>query len=411
MAAKTVYVELVAQTKKFNQGMQKAEKRLGRSKKAVAALSGAMLAVGAVAARKLVNELSLISVELDSVAKTARGLGVEFSFLEDVQFVAKRLGSDAGLGTIQKTMLAVAKNASYASQGLETYTREFEALGINVEEFLKLDQTEQLLSLRDAFAQGAKGPRELAALTVLAGRGAKSMLNFFEAGREEFEGLIKERRALGGFTAEAGKLAEEMEDVKVNIEQVKRGLKDAVFRTFGPTLLEWYKGTQKFVIALRDAGLTVPIMKGLVAVIGVGMVSAMTALTAVTVTWVAAMAPVAFTVGAVAAGITGLAAGIYTLVTRWDELTESVRWFLDNVTKLDGITNFGGEVLRFLGFGDDGAAANRAAAPAPVPAGLSSGNSTTNNSSTTNNYYVTGNSTVEKSLREREAAQRRGKGR
>jgi hypothetical protein len=411
LAAKTVYVELVAQTKKFNAGLAKAEKRLGKTKAAVAAVSTAILAVGAVALRSLVRELENTAAELDEMGDAAKALQTKFAFLEDLQFIAKRLGSDeAGLGVIRNTMLAIDKAASEAASGSKQYTDEFAKLGLNAKEFIKLDPETRFLALRDAFAQSAKGAEELAALQIIAGRGAKGLLNVFGATREEFADLIKQRRAFGGFTEEGAELAGTLDDVWKNLDQIKRGLKDEVFRAFGPVLLEWYQGAQKFVLWLRETGYLVPILK--VAV--VGLVAVMAGALAALIAVGAALAPAALLASASAFGAIAVAVGavgtaLAVAVSYGKELINSIDYVFEKFRELKD--NFGGTVLKNLGFGGDASMAERAAwtTSAPVPSNLAGagGNSTV----IQNNISVEGQTAeqMQSDLRRRNDAQRRGK--
>jgi len=406
MAAKTVYVELVAQTKKFNAGLKKADKGLSRTQKMVGGVSAAVIALGAVALRQVSREINAISAELDELAKTARALNTDFNFFEDLQFVMKRLGATGGVGVIKKTMLAVSKATAEAASGSAEYVDEFKALNIPVKEFIKLDPEAQFLALQNAYSTSAQGAREQNALQIIAGRGAKALLNVFAAQSEEVVGLIQQRRKLGGFSEEAGNLAEEFEDVKTNVEQVKRGLKDQLFLSLAPTFIAASKGMQRFVTWLREAGLVGPVVKGTIAAI----VVAMGAATAASISLTVALLPISLAAVAIGAAIGGLIVGIGTLIVYWDDLKIAIRDFGDVAGPiLDKVTAFGGEIFRVLGFGDDSSAARAAAAPAPVPAGIST--SSVANTTVVQNYNISGMTAeqMESKARREAGAASRGK--
>ena len=384
-AAKTVYVELIARTKKFNSGLKKADKTLSKTRKGVAAVSAAILAVGAVAIRALVKELSELSKELDNMAKTSKGLGVSFEFLEDMQFVFKRLGGEAGPAQMVKLIGKLGDAATGASQGLMTYVREFENLGINTEEFLKLKPEAQLLALHIAYGKSAKSTQDMASMSLILGRSFKKNISVFAESTDEFVRLIELRRDLGGLSAESGKLAETFEDLKVNISQVTRDLKDEVFKQFAPTMIAMTAATEAFWKDLNRTGNAAEFVNGAMKVFATVMGAAAVAAIAVGI----ATFPVLGIFLLATAAITGLVLGLGTLITRWDELKTSVVDFFKsyNTMSRDFWEGFGGEVLQVLGFGDAGSAANRAGAgPATIPRPPVSTGDVTTQTIINNNY-------------------------
>jgi hypothetical protein len=380
MAAKLVYVELVAQTKKFAAGMKKADGALAKVKKSVALVSAAILAIGAIAIRGLIRELGNLSVELDNLAKTAKGLGVSFNFLEDMQFVFKRLGGKGGTEPMKKMFKTLNKATSEAASGSKEYVDVFKDLGVNQNEFIKLKPEAQILALHKAFQNSAKGTKEMAAMGDLLGRGFTANMPVFAATTDEFIELIELRRELGGFTEESGKLGEAYEDVKANIGQVKRALKDEVFKTFAPIMIKMGKATQEFFQWLDKTGLTVPILTTGLTV----LVSLMGLAAAAGIALAVAFIPISAVAVAITAAITGMTLAIGTVIYYWDDLLISIRDFGDVAGPiLDKITSFGGEVLAVLGFGDDELRARNAAAPT-TPGLIGSRGSTTNSSSVVN---------------------------
>jgi hypothetical protein len=229
----------------------------------------------------------------------------------------------------------------------------------------------------------------------------------FVANREEFADLIAQRRAFGGFTEEGAELANTLDDVWKNLDQIKRGLKDEVFRAFGPVLLEWYEGAQKFVLWLKESGYLVPILKGALITLVALMAGAAAALLAIGAILAGpALAAGAAVFGAVAAAVAGVTAAITVAVTYAKELGDALEYVFG---KMDALRNFGGGILSKLGFGSDASFAERAAAPAPVPAAIASG--TGSSTVIQNNITVEGKTAeqLQTDVRRRNEAQMRGK--
>lgn len=410
MAGKVVYVELVAQVKKFNAGMKKADAALAKTKRAVGLVSAAIVAVGVIAFRQMGKAIGKISQELDELSKTARALDSDFKFFEDMQFVFKRLGATGGVGALKKTMLAVSKAAGEAATGSAEYVDEFKVLNLNVEKFNKLSPEARILALQDAYSKSNKSVSEQNALQIIAGRGAKQLLNFFSATTDEVDKLIEKRRELGGFTEEAGSLAESFEDVKANTEQAVRALKNEIFLTVGPAFKRAAETTQEFVIWLRETGLVGPVVVGFFSVLAGVMAVATAAMVALAI----ATLPISATMLAVGAAITGVSLAVGAMALYWDELAESIEYVLEKFNLLDGAMKFGGQVLDFFGInpGTEGTPAGSRLAPskvAPSAASLTAPQSVSN-ASIVNNYSISGQ-TAEQMQREanrRTDAQRRG---
>lgn len=394
-AGKTVYVELVAQTKKFNAGMQQANKGLGKLRATVGAASGAILALGAVALRSISNEISEMSKELDTLAKTAKALDVSFAFLEDMQFVFKRLGGDGGPATLSKMFKSLEKAAGEAASGSKEYVDTFATLGLDAQAFADLKPEEQVLAVHRAWQSSNKTTEQAAAMGDLLGRGWINNRAVFAASSAEFEELIAKRRELGGFTAEAGALAEQFEDVKTNTEQSIRALKNDIFLALAPTFKESAEQLSKFVSWLVKTGHAGTVVQAVVLGITVAMGAAAMALVALLVPLAVAAAPFL----AIGAAVTAAIAGIGTLIYYWDDLKRSIRDFGDVAGPiLDKVTNFGGEVLSFLGLGDNSAMAESSAAPARSRGRANSGQGPAA-APTVNNYYSIEGQTAEQMQR------------
>jgi len=407
-AAKVVYVQIVAQTKRFNAGMKKAEKGLARVKKAVGLVSAAVLVIGAVALHAVSRKINEISKELDSMAKAAKGLEVSFAFLEDVQFVFKRLGGDGSVGTMTKMFKSLEKATAEAMSGSKEYTDLFDLLNINAQEFGELKQEEKVLAIHRAWSKSNKTTEQAAAMGDILGRGWNKNRAVFAASSEEFTALIDKRRELGGLTAEGGALAETFEDVKANVEQAKRGISDQVFKAIGPTFIKAAEGAEKFFVWLQKTGMMGPIVASGVFLIATAMGAAATAGIALMI----AIAPISLTMLAISGAVVAVGAGLATLAIYWDDLGIAIRDFGDvSGPIMDKLTEFGGQVLGFMGFGSDKQHAD-SMGRAPTKGRSAFGGGAASTSSTTVNVDARGMTPaqVQALIKQQEQKALRGKG-
>jgi len=392
VAGKTVYIELVAQTKRFNAGMKKAEKGLARVKKAVGLVSAAIILVGVVALRAMSKQINEMSGELDKMAKAAKGLDVSFAFLEDVQFAFKRLGGDGGVATMTKMFKSLEKATAEAMSGSKEYTDLFDLLNINAKEFGELKQEEMVIALHRAWSKSNKTTEQAAAMGDILGRGWNKNRAVFAASTDEVLRLIDEGRKLGGFTADAGALAETLEDVKTNIEQAKRGLSNQIFLAVGPMFLDMARATQDFYTWLQKTGQMGNIFKGVMITLTAAILAAAGAL----IVMAAAFAGPALLAGFAAFGVffgiaIAIGGAIAVITAHTDDLARSLEYV---GIKMDKIRDFGGEVLGVLGFGTDDeffSSGAFAGGGGVAPKTVGGGNTTrTSNSSTTVNVDARG---------------------
>ena len=139
----------------------------GRLKGAFAAMGGAMVISGII--DKFVR-IGKLATRFDVTAETLQKLG----------HVAQIGGAD--LETVAKAMKTLNTSAADAKEGMATYVREFDTLGIKVDDFFKLNHEQRWLAIADAVKNATDRNAAMAAITKLMGRAGAEVFTILEQG-------------------------------------------------------------------------------------------------------------------------------------------------------------------------------------------------------------------------------------
>lgn len=420
MAGKVVYVELVAQVKRFNQGMKKAESGLARVRKAALLVSTAILAIGGLALRELSRSFDDMTEKLDTLGKTAKKTGLQVEAIQDFGFAIERSGGNAN--SLNKAFQTMLYATGQAKIGLKSYQDAFASINIDHKRFAKLKPEEQFLAIMDGLRNADDETRAFAAQTLLGGRVVKDWAAALRLTREEFNALIKESQAIGNVTKPITDNAEALDDLNTSLAKAKEFLKANVWNEFAKVLIPIKERAVEFWKALSDEK-RMMIVKGVIAAI-IGLFAVM----GLALVGIVAAAGPFLVVGAkvLAFGVAlgalfyNIGLGIYTVIDNIDDLGRSFQWLGDQIKEAVG--GFGGKVLKFFGFDTDDISgfestdrpglgpASRASAPAPVsPSSVST--SSPEQNYTSNHYYQVSGMTAEqldRRARANEDATRRG---
>tara|TARA_R110002020_G_scaffold29874_3_gene94317 strand:+ start:981 stop:2216 length:1236 start_codon:yes stop_codon:yes gene_type:complete len=139
----------------------------GRLKGAFAAMGGAMVISG-------------IIDKFDRIGKLATRFDVTAETLQKLGHVAQIGGAD--LETVAKAMKTLNTSAADAKEGMATYVREFDTLGIKVDDFFKLNHEQRWLAIADAVKNATDRNAAMAAITKLMGRAGAEVFTILEQG-------------------------------------------------------------------------------------------------------------------------------------------------------------------------------------------------------------------------------------
>ena len=159
---------------------------LGRVKRSIMSVQGALVALGAGAGLKLMAD------QIDDLAKASSRLGMTVNELQSLQFAAGQTGASAE--ELEKGLTRFNRSISEASTGIGTGLRSFKALGIEVTDAAgNLRPTNELLNLTADRLTKIKDPADRVRIAFdLFGRSGVNLINTLQGGSEEMNKLREE---------------------------------------------------------------------------------------------------------------------------------------------------------------------------------------------------------------------------
>lgn len=356
-AAKQVYVELIARTQRFNNSLKKADARVKKTTTGLKVMAAALAASLAVGLRKAAREFEEFAAKGDSIAKLARGLRISVGELQELQFVLKRTGGDAG--SVRNMMVSLEKAMGEAASGSKEYVDSFAAMNVNHKELEKLNPAERFWAIRRAM-QAAKGDVEaIAGATIVLGRGFKGNLATLAETEENVLAVREEYKKLGGVSEEAAALSETVEDLNTNWALLKDTIASTAFEIVAPGVIKSKEAFQEWIVELKDSGKLVAIVKAAL----VGLSAVFIALAAAIVGIGVVLAPVGLGFAAIIVAVGALSAAVISLALHWTEFWQALKLVYNDTVKfveylmggaVQGALNLWNGLKGALGFGEDG---------------------------------------------------------
>lgn len=268
--------QLTAQLAKVNTGMKGLRSQWQGYAKVSAVATGAAVAMG-LALKKVTTSAVDYGVAVDKMAKQ---IGISTEEWTKMAYAAEQehLSTQAlGLGLLQ-----LSKNMSFAKDGLQTYTREFDRMGIKV-----TDARGQLRPMQDVLVEMGdymkdesipSTQRTATALTLL-GRAGKEGIPFLKLTREELAGLYVEAERVGVVISEETAAAfKKFDDVMTTMKGAMRG----VTISFAEQLLPILESVTRATTVLIEKFTALPAPMKKVAAVGGITATALTGLIGVT---------------------------------------------------------------------------------------------------------------------------------
>ena len=195
----------------------------------------AMLAAGVAIMAGLFKMADSYTKAGDEVAKMAKRTGWGTEALSEMRYVAKLAGTN--LETIEKASKRMASTIEDAKDGLETYTRSFDKLGLSVEDVAAMAPEEQFWAISEAIAS-LEDPTMRAALAQdFFGRAGTDLLPILSEGTDAIAEQREEAHELGVvFTEDAAVAAEKFQDAITKLKTSLAGLGAEIIEDLIPTL-------------------------------------------------------------------------------------------------------------------------------------------------------------------------------
>ena len=174
---------------RYTRGLEKMRGQTKAWSNGIKGMIGGAFAMGAVIAgfNRLIDRF-------DRIDKLSKRFGVSAEAIQKMGFAAEQNG--ASIEQMAKAMAQGNRAAVEASNGLKTYQRAFDALNINVEEFRRMDQEDQMRRIADA-VKGAKDQNlAMASAQQLLGRSALELMPLLKKGSQGINDLTDDLKTL-----------------------------------------------------------------------------------------------------------------------------------------------------------------------------------------------------------------------
>ncbi len=227
-------LELGVDKKGFDKDMRGLSGIINRHKRAIGI---GMAAIGAAAVGAAVASVKAFADMGDEVHKMALRTGFSTEALSEFRHVADISGTS--LTSVEKAVKKMSKTIVDADEGMATYIRSFDRIGLSAEELMKLSPEEQFIRITEAIAALESPTLRAATAQDIFGRAGTELLPMMDAGADGIKRLREEAHELGiVFDEEAAESAANLTDNLTKLEGAVTGLKFALAKELAPTLEE-----------------------------------------------------------------------------------------------------------------------------------------------------------------------------
>lgn len=187
----------------------------------------------------------------DEIAKMSKRTGFAVETLSELRHVAQLSGTE--LGSIEKATKRMSGTILDAQDGMETYIRAFEHLGIKVEELAGLSPEEQFWKISYALGDLEDQTVTVALAQDIFGRAGTELLPMLASGSEAIADMRAEAHELGVvFDKEAAAEAEAMKDALQNLETAMGGVAKELVDTLLPDITKFAEKMVEIIGDVKD---------------------------------------------------------------------------------------------------------------------------------------------------------------
>jgi len=251
-----LFVSIGADLKGFQQGMSQVNTQMGKMQgtlmKHNKAIGGAMIGVGGAILGTGIMAVKSFADMGDEVAKMAKRTGFGTVALSELRHAAELSGTS--LQGIEKASRTLSGAIVDAGDGLVTYTRAFERIGLSYEELESLSPEEQFIRVLSALGDVEDATIRTATASDLFGaRMGTSLLPMVADGSEAFAEMRQEAHELGVvFDEEAAAKAEEMKDSVLRLEKAIQGITIMIAENLMPAILPAIEQFTEWIKPVKD---------------------------------------------------------------------------------------------------------------------------------------------------------------
>jgi len=209
-------------------------KSMGAQMAKVGAIMAAAAAAITVAFGKMLKDWAAAG---DEVAKMAKRTGWGTEALSEMRYVAKIAGTD--INSLEKAVKRMSSTIEDAKDGLETYTRSFDKLGLSVEDVAKMEPEDQFWAIALALAEVENVSTRAALAQDFFGRAGTDLLPLLAMGTEAINEQRKAAHDMGlVFDTEASASAERLTDAAAAVEGAMSGLRNTIVEELAPIITD-----------------------------------------------------------------------------------------------------------------------------------------------------------------------------
>ena len=188
----------------FQRGIQRSKQAVGKMQKAVVGASNALAKMGLASASAAVLLLSRNAIQLGSyLSDVAESTG--FATREFQVFRGALIDAGGKAENMEKAITLMQKAIVQGSEGMTTYTRAFERLGLNVDDLRKMKPEDQFQAIGKAIAGASDQQGALtAAIEIFGQRNAPRLIEVFKRlDKDGYGKMAKDIEAAYGIMDEA----------------------------------------------------------------------------------------------------------------------------------------------------------------------------------------------------------------
>jgi len=230
MELSKLFVAIGAKTGEF-------DKAMGNMSAKMKKVGAGMTAMGAAITGTLMATTKKWAEAGDEVQKLALKTGFSTESLSELRHAAELSGAE--LTTVEKGVKRMAKAISDANDGMATYVRAFDKIGLSAQELIGLSPEKQFEKITMAIAELEDPTIRAAVAQDLLGRAGTDLLPMLTQGADGMAAMRQEAHDLGiVFDQEAADAAAELNDNMLRMKRAFAGVGAAVAETLAPILTD-----------------------------------------------------------------------------------------------------------------------------------------------------------------------------
>jgi len=230
----------------------------------------AMVAAGSAIVGVLGMSIKHFAKAGDEVQKMALRTGFATEALSELRHALEISGAD--LSVVDKAAKKMSKTIVDASEGMATYIRTFDRIGLSAEELLALKPEEQFMRIAMAIADLEDQTLKTATAQDIFGRAGTQLLPLLAEGREGIEALRKEAHELGiVFDQEAADKAAKFNDAMHRMREAISGLKYDIAEILVPVVTGLVTKITSVIVKIRELTEAIPGLYEKIVLVGSGV--------------------------------------------------------------------------------------------------------------------------------------------